>query len=206
MAHITIAPAAFNHARRVVVAQWVLQHILVNRKMCGCVHPTIGFPIKVAIQYRIHTLPHTGPRVVVPCPEVIQPGLLVQFLAGEEVRRPQGVAVFLHPGLSEGEVFHVFIDVSLGIGDVACAAQVVRVVVVEELLGLGCVRAGCCAVDDLAVDDGVAFPFQVLVDAVFVAFSVGEGVFQSGFTVTRQVADVDVVTVGGKASPFSRQN
>src|SRR6266446_9673442 len=76
----------------------------------------------------IPTLPYTGPWVVVSRPEVVEPRLLVQLLRAEEIRRSLLVGVLLHPRFAKREVLDVLEQLTVQVGDVVGAPDVVRVI------------------------------------------------------------------------------
>ena len=127
-------------------------YVGVEAEVRGRINALIWLPQQILTNYRIRTLPHTRPRIVVPRPVVIQPRLFVQLLAGVEIRRPLGVGMLLHPRLAEREVLDVLVQFAVLVGDEAGAAQVVRVVVPDEFA--------------LAVDRGGGVGFGDALDAL----------------------------------------
>src|SRR5258706_10091844 len=94
-------------------------------------------------QDRIRSLPHRGTRVVMPSPEVIEPRLLIELLPRKEERRPLRITVLRDPGLPEREVFEVFVELAVSVGDVVGASQVIGVIEEEIFLEGGvAVRIG----------------------------------------------------------------
>ena len=94
--------------------------------------------VRILLLQLICTHPQTQPRVIVPRTIVIQSRLFVEFLRVEEIRRiPDAVPLF-NEHFAERHILDVLNHLTVQVGDVAAAAQVVGMVV--ELQLLVCVR------------------------------------------------------------------
>src|SRR5579859_2225367 len=56
-------------------------------------------PAAVLFRHRIHTLPNTRPRIIIPRAVIIQPCLLILLLPVEQIRDHVGIAVFVYEAL-----------------------------------------------------------------------------------------------------------
>lgn len=88
----------------------------------------------VIIRNRIYTNPQTQPWVIVPRPIVIQSRLLVEFLRIEKIRRIPNVVAFFYEHLAERYIFDMLHHLTIKVGDVTTATQMVWVVVELHLL------------------------------------------------------------------------
>ena len=113
---------AMNRGMEGMGGRVVKKYRVVPRIRVRCEQPRISSANNASNESRIRTLPNARPRVVIPCPEVIQPRLFIQFLAREEVRRSLRIAVLFHPGLAEREVLQVLVQLPLAVGDVVGAS------------------------------------------------------------------------------------
>ena len=95
---------------------------------------TIRSYIQILFLHWIRTHPQTQSRLIVSCTIVVHTCFLIKFLRIKEIRGIPRIVALLDEHFAERNVFDVLRHLAVKIGDVATAAQVVRVVVELHLL------------------------------------------------------------------------